>query len=275
MYHSISDQAAPRFRRFAVTPAAFAQQMAYLNENDYRPMTVTQLSAAIAGRGEALTPRPVVLTFDDGFADFYTEALPVLERSGFAATLYVCTGFVGKTSRWLRREGEADRSMLSWEQLREISAAGIECAAHSHTHRPLDSLPPAVALEEVARPKEILEERLSRKVATFAYPFGLYTEAISNMVREVGYSSACAVRYSMSSTGDDVFALARLMVTRSTSLSDFHRLVEGRTLPGLVFMRTIAKLRRLARNARYWTRQQGSSGSRGLQTPPGRDGIVG
>jgi peptidoglycan/xylan/chitin deacetylase (PgdA/CDA1 family) len=102
--------------------------MAYLHRHAYTSMTVTQF-VALAKRETEFPKRPVVLTFDDGFADFYLAALPVLGRCGFPATLYVATAFVNETSRWLDREGEAGRPMLNWQQLREISARGIECGA--------------------------------------------------------------------------------------------------------------------------------------------------
>src|SRR6476661_9783058 len=202
MYHSISDQAAPGFRRFVVSPSAFAEQMTYLARHDYRTLTVTQFVEAIRGAGEPLPRRPVVLTFDDGFADFYSQALPVLESNCFTATLYICTAFVGKASRWLQHEGEAKRPLLTWEQLKDISARGIECGAHGHTHSALDAMSARQAHQEILRPRQILEDNLACRISSFAYPFGYYSGMVRQIVRDCGYSSACAVRYARSSTGD-------------------------------------------------------------------------
>src|SRR6266571_9064722 len=112
MYHSISHDASPKFKPFAVSPELFAKHMAYLHEHGYTPITVTQFANALIQGGSALPERPVVLTFDDGFADFFTDALPVLERYSFTATLYVTTAFIGSTSRRMQHKGEAARSML-------------------------------------------------------------------------------------------------------------------------------------------------------------------
>src|SRR3974390_2623464 len=91
MYHSVSHHASRRFSSFAVTPALFADHLAYLHQHDYTTITVTQFINARARGGSGLPERPVILTFDDGFADFSTWAFPALKRYGFNATLYVAT----------------------------------------------------------------------------------------------------------------------------------------------------------------------------------------
>jgi len=125
LYHSITDDATPRYRRWTVSPAMFAAQLAYLHEHHYTPITVSQLVHAFSDTTQ-LPSRPIVLTFDDGLADFYTNALPILAKHHFRATLYITTGYVGGTSRWLAALGEGERPMLQWSQLSEIDAAGIE-----------------------------------------------------------------------------------------------------------------------------------------------------
>ena len=229
MYHSISNHASPKFRQFTVSPTLFAEHMAYLHQHRYTPMTVTQFLAAHSQNGAKLPERPVVLTFDDGFADFYTEALPVLRRYGFAATLYVATGFINGTSRWLQHEGEANRPMLTWDQLSEIGANGIECGGHSHSHPQLDTLSPAQASREIVQSKRLLEEHMGQDVLSFAYPFGYYTASIRRQVQEAGYTSACAVKHAMSSEMTDPFALARLMVKSNTDVDALAALLDDRS----------------------------------------------
>ncbi len=215
MYHSISSYASPAFRPCTVTPEVFDKHLSYLKERHYTSLTVFQLAQALA-TGTALPPRPIVITFDDGFADFYTAALPALQRHGFSATLYVATAFVGATSRWLQHMGEGDRAMLTWEQLAEISANGIECAAHTHTHPELDMLPASSARNEIVRSKEVLEDQLGQRVSSFAYPFGFYNPRLQQIVRESGFDSACAIRRKISSTQDNLYALARLAIWPDT-----------------------------------------------------------
>lgn len=249
MYHSISEHATPKYKPFAVSPALFAEHMAYLHQHAYTPITVTQFINARVKSSSALPERPVILTFDDGFADFFTGAFPVLLRYNIPATLYVTTAFVNGTSRWLQREGEATRPMLTWNQLTEISAAGIECGGHSHCHPQLDILPLSVTREEILQCKRLLEQHLGQEVCSFAYPFGYHTTAIKQLVQEAGYTSACAVKYEMSSETTDPFALARLMVKPGTGVEAFAALLTNR-YPSVVT--TIYKRTRVPvwRNAR-------------------------
>ncbi len=236
MYHSISHDASPKFKPFAVSPELFAKHMAYLHEHGYTPITVTQFANALIQGGSALPERPVVLTFDDGFADFFTDALPVLERYSFTATLYVTTAFVNGTSCWLRREGEDQRPILTWDQLAEISMRGIECGGHGHYHHQLDILPHTKARDEIVHCKEILEDRLGRAVTSFAYPYGYHSTTTQRLVREAGYTSACAVKHAMSSTSTDPYALARLMVRADTDVDSFAALLTGHSLSVITMM---------------------------------------
>ena len=252
MYHSIGDKVSKRFAPFVVPPCQFAEQMAYLAEAGYTSLTVTQLVAAWSGGLEALPARSVVLTFDDGFADFRTQALPVLERYGFRATLFVTTGFVGSTSQWLARDGAGERPLLSWRELSEVSAAGIECGGHSHTHPALDALPVARVRTEITECRDRLEQALGRVVCAFAYPFGYHSPSVQTAVREAGYTSACAVQYTASRPDNDRYALARLIVTRNTSLKTFTQLVvSGGSTPDQLARRIRGAVWARIRHAHY------------------------
>lgn len=229
LYHSVWEAPLPGFRQWTVHPARFQEHMDHLARNGYSPLTVTQFVTHRANPG-ALPPRPVVITFDDGLADFYTCALPILRRYHFPATLYITAGFVGKTSRWLVQEGMAGTPMLRWDQAREIAESGIECGAHSFSHPHLDLLSATTLRQEVFGAKEELETHLHRPVSTFAYPHGYYNETVRRLVQEAGFTSACAVKHAMSAVGDDPFALARIIVSWNTSVEMLDRLLTGHML---------------------------------------------
>lgn len=226
MYHSVSNEATPRFRRWTIDSDLFAEHMAHLAAEGYRALTVTDFFTR-AYDGRALENKSVVLTFDDGYADFRTTALPILRRHGLAATLYVTTGFVGGTSEWLVAEGEADRPMLGWDDIEAIAGDGVEIGAHAVTHPHLDTLPLQKALVEIAASKKAIEDRLGSPITTFAYPFGHSSPAVRRAVQSMGFLAACGVKHALSSTDDDRYALARVEVRGGTDLAILDRYLRG------------------------------------------------
>ena len=240
MYHSISHSTNPKFKQFAVPPAQFAEQMMYLSTHCYTPLTVTQLVTTAV---EHLPEKPVVLTFDDGMADFFTDALPILVRYNFPATLYIATAFVGGTCDWLRREGESARRMMTWKEIVLAHMAGIECGAHSHTHLQLDILSLPQAQREILTSKQLLEQHLGQNVPSFAYPYGYYTARMQRVVQATGFTSACAVKHAMHIAATHPFALPRLMVKPTTSREDFAALLTGKSTYSTTFFNAYARLR--------------------------------
>jgi peptidoglycan/xylan/chitin deacetylase (PgdA/CDA1 family) len=222
LYHSVSADPSSAAASFAVPPDTFRRQLAHLREEGYTASTVSELVSALR-RGAPLPERLVLLTFDDGFADFHSEALPALEDFGFPATLYMTTGFVADQRGGLRVASPGP--MLSWGQLLEVAERGIEIGAHSHSHPELDALVPRVLEREVVRPKRLLEERLGREVASFAYPHGYATARLRRGVQASGYGSACSVRNLPSHPGDDQFFLARQTILPTTGMEAFHQVV--------------------------------------------------
>jgi len=194
--------------------------MAYLDEAGYQTWNVSEWISNLAMHRISRPEKAVILTFDDGFADFYSNALPVLTTYQLRATLYITTGYVGATSRWLAREGEADRSMLSWEQIAEINASGIECGAHTIYHPSLDILSTGESRQEITESKSILEDHLKQEVNSFAYPYGHHDWRVRDQIQEAGYTSACAVKNAYSSLMDDPLALARITITHDVGVDE-------------------------------------------------------
>jgi peptidoglycan/xylan/chitin deacetylase (PgdA/CDA1 family) len=232
MYHSIAARSAPRFRRFVVHPDEFTAQMTYLDAEGYRPIAAADLAASWSN-DQPLSLRPVVLTFDDAFTDFYSTALPVLRQHGFRATLYVPTGYIGGTARWLAGSGEADREVLSWQALRDIVMEGVEVAAHSHTHRQLDRLPAADIRDEIRRSRCLLEDSLAVPVEGFAYPFGYWNRAARTAVATEGFRYACAVAELMTTPRDNLLTLPRLTVNAGIGVTGLARLLAAWPTPSV------------------------------------------
>jgi peptidoglycan/xylan/chitin deacetylase (PgdA/CDA1 family) len=208
----------------------FDRHMRYLADNDYRPMTVSKLVSTLRSK-KALPPRTVAVTFDDGLRDFLTAAMPILRRHNFPATLYVVSGCVGQTSHWLKTLGEGGRPMLTWQELRELSSAGIEIGAHTASHPQLDVLPSTKAFAEIHGSKCMLEDHLGQSVESFAYPHGYSSRSTRRLVRDAGFTSACRVRHALSSTTEDPYALSRIIMTSSIGTGEFQMLLRNSTLP--------------------------------------------
>ncbi|MEV6343641.1 polysaccharide deacetylase family protein [Actinoplanes sp. NPDC051851] len=248
MYHSVSAVDGP-LRDLAVPPERLAEQLAALTDSGYE---LTGLTEALARRGEG---RVVAVTFDDGYRDFLTRGLPIVKN----ATLYASVGHLGGHAGWLGEWSAAFGPMLTWDELAEVAAAGIEIGNHSLIHHPLDVLSPARLREEVRVGRDRLEQRLQVRVRSFAYPHGYHGRRVREVVAETGHENATEVGRRPHTPRDDRFAVPRFQPTPDHTGADLLALVEGRGSLLLPRLKHAAQpgwrlVRRAARLAgRSWT----------------------
>lgn len=231
IYHSLTTAAAEPYRRFSMDPGLFAEQMEHIAAGGYQTLTVGQLTAAVAGPNGSLPERPLLITFDDGFEDTHSVALPILTRLGLRSTVYIVTEQLGGRSRWLAPQGEGERPMLSAGQVRDLDAAGVDIGSHGHRHVALDEIPFSKAVRDIDTSRATLEEIVGRRVVTFAYPYGYHTSRIKQYLETSGFESACAVKQALSHPDDDRFALARAIVGSDMSIEDLDAWIRGERLP--------------------------------------------
>lgn len=215
LYHYIRASTAPRGSlgfELSVTPQAFAEQMEVLRASGRTPVTLSQLVDALSGHGR-LPPRPVVLTFDDGYGDFATAALPVLVRDRFVATAYVVSGFVGRAG------------YMSADQVRAAEAAGMVIGSHTGHHVNLAHLPTALAVTEMLAGRAALEQLLGHPVLDFAYPYGAFTTPLVAEAQRAGFRTAVTTLAGDTQALAGRFTLHRDRVLGSTTLADFARAV--------------------------------------------------
>ncbi|GAA4773339.1 MULTISPECIES: polysaccharide deacetylase family protein [Streptomyces] len=187
MYHAVGDPAHDPYG-ITVAPDRLDRQLRLLRARGLRGVDVSTLLRAHArGRADHL----VGLTFDDGYADFATSALPLLRRHGCSATLFVLPGRLGEDNDW-DREGPR-RPLLDADAIREAAAEGTEIGSHGLFHRDLTTLTRAQLSEETARSRELLREITGAAPAGFCYPYGTFDQRAADAVRAAGYSYACAI----------------------------------------------------------------------------------
>jgi peptidoglycan/xylan/chitin deacetylase (PgdA/CDA1 family) len=199
----------------AMPAALLEEQLTYLRSAGWHLTGVTE-ALRVLGTDPG---RPVMaVTFDDGLLDFL-NAFDVLSQLDARATLYVPTDDVGvRVSRWSR-----ERSQLGWDQLAELSGAGIEIGSQSTRNDPLDVSRDAVVRSELFTSKVRLEDRLGLRVDSFCYPQGRSTPRIRQAVARAGYRNACTISPRPGRQGDDVFHLPRLRVHAGLSGADIDR----------------------------------------------------
>jgi len=189
MYHAVAKiEHDPN--RLGISPQRFGAHLHYLKRRGLRGASVRELQGAVnEGNARGL----VGLTFDDGYENFLTEAVPLLERHGFTATVFAVGNRVGAMNEWEHMyEPRHPMRLMDAEGLREVSARRMEVGSHTLNHARLPGLEPELLREEVVDSRSILSEILSEAVGGFCYPYGDADKAAVEAVRRAGYSYACA-----------------------------------------------------------------------------------
>ena len=195
-YHTIDNT----FISLAVRPDDFEAQMKYLSENGYHTISPDELYDSLAGTGE-LPENPVLITFDDGYVDNYTNAYPILKKYGFKATIFVITSFLGK-----------DKNYMTWDQARELDANGISIESHTVDHKSMTDLTDEQLRMELVESKKKAEKELGHPVEYMAYPTGTYNLHIAEMVKEAGYKAAFTIKYGNVDKASNIYALERVPI---------------------------------------------------------------
>ncbi|TSC57465.1 MAG: polysaccharide deacetylase family protein [Candidatus Peregrinibacteria bacterium Greene0416_19] len=209
MYHYIDhiDPAhPPRWHRLFIPPDVFDAQLTWLRDNGYTSIDFDDYERI--RRGEQLPPlRPVILTFDDGYADASTQVLPRLTALDMKGVFYVVTGFLGKPG------------YLTAFQVQGLAAAGMQIGGHTVTHPDLRRLTRGRRRKELKDSRETLEALAGRPVVHLAYPAGRYTAQVIHEVTTLGYHTAVTTRDGIASFSGSPFALPRVRMMTDTSLA--------------------------------------------------------
>lgn len=201
MYHHINYKA----KRLSVKPEILDAQIKYLLDQGYQ---FIRLSDAFKTFAVTSSTRPyektLVLTFDDGYRDFYLNAYPVLKKYNVPAGLYVINQDIGRPGN------------VTWEMIKQLDKEGlVEIGVHTVNHKPLGKLKPDSAYYQMSKSKELLEKSLNHQVNTIVYPFGSFNSNVKKQAKEIGFIGAASVYFGDRPSGKDLYAWRRVMITNS------------------------------------------------------------
>ncbi len=204
MYHRISvpPPGADRYRRdLSVPPEVFRAQLLYLKAQGYQTVSLLDLVYALT-RGTPLPPKPIIITFDDGYRDNYENAFPILREVGFTGTFFVVTSLVD----------QGHPAYMTWEQLREMRAAGMEIGAHSRDHVELRGRSLDYLVWQVLGASQAIEAQLGFRPYAFSYPSGAYDDLAVQVVRSAHFWAAVTTRGGITHRTEDLLTLKRVRV---------------------------------------------------------------
>ncbi|HWI53274.1 MAG TPA: polysaccharide deacetylase family protein [Symbiobacteriaceae bacterium] len=213
-YHSVRPVGSGA-RSSYVHPDDFAAQMRWLVQAGYQVVPLTALAECLQ-RGDRLPDNWVCITFDDGYADNYIHAFPVLRQYKLPATIFLVSGKINR-----------DPLFLTFDQMAEMSHHGIDFGAHTVDHVSLSSLPAAEAERQVRESLQQVEVMQGATPRHFCYPFGHYNETVEGFVRSAGFLSCCTEQAGTVQSGSNPLRLRRAGILGTDTLRDFQLKVGG------------------------------------------------
>lgn len=230
MYHSISDEQEknthPYYRRITA-PSVFGEHMRFLHASNYFAVSLSEAINRMRAPSHD-SQRRIVITFDDGYKDFYTHAFPILSKYGFGATVFLPTGYVGDTCLRFK-----SIDCLTWSQVRALQKAGVVFGSHTVTHRQLKALRDADIECEIRCSKQTIEGKLGCQVESFAYPFAFpetdreFKKRLRDILCGAGYRNGVTTIIGTAGLADDLFFMRRLPINSCDDLRLLKAKLEG------------------------------------------------
>jgi peptidoglycan/xylan/chitin deacetylase (PgdA/CDA1 family) len=197
-----------------VTPQNLIAQLKYLKSEGYESITLNDLALHLTV-GKSLPPKPVILTFDDGYADAYFHAFPLLQRFGFVGTFFLISAPIDNR----------DPEFLTWDQVEEMHAAGMKFEPHSYNHPDMRNRGYDFLVFQILAPKEAIEARTGETCRFFAYPSGRYDQFVIDVLRSANFWGGVLTAQGATHTTDGLFTLHRVRVRGADDLDTFARLL--------------------------------------------------
>jgi len=212
MYHYISqppaDADAIRLD-LSVPPPLFEEHLAYLRQNGYETITMRDLTYALSGH-EPLPPKPVIISFDDGYRDNYENAFPLLRKYGYTGIFFIFTQVIDTNNV----------RFITWDMVKEMHQAGMEFGSHSYRHSDLSGRDVDFLVYEILGSKEAIEARIGEPVRFFSYPAGRYDDLAMRVVESANFWSAVTTQWGAEQAYADRFELPRIRIRGNDTVDD-------------------------------------------------------
>jgi peptidoglycan/xylan/chitin deacetylase (PgdA/CDA1 family) len=255
LYHQVGPRRPGTNPELTLSPERFEAQIRFLGRRGYRAIGPSQW-VDWCHRGQPLPAKPLLITFDDGYADIAQFALPILRRFDFAATVYVVTGQIGGTNLWDQRQwGSAVHRLMSAEQIRYWAGQGIGFGAHTRSHPDLTLQSSEELKEEIDGSAADLASIVGSRPVSFAYPYGIYDTRVRDCV-QLSFEVALTCDEGLNSLATDLHRLRRAEILPSDNMWDFACRLNLGWLPVAHLRRAVRRragsaIRRLRAAARF------------------------
>ncbi|MFX0200260.1 MAG: polysaccharide deacetylase family protein [Candidatus Hodarchaeota archaeon] len=216
MYHEVSDE--PEKNKvirntnpaYSLSVAQFSEQMEYLYENGYKTLSLNELIDYPSSNRE----KNVVITFDDGWENNYTNAFPILMKWGLTATIFVITDCIGQPR------------YVNWNQLEDMNKKRISIQSHTSSHRPLSILETDEIMCELEGSKKSIEEHLGNRVDFLSLPHGMINQKVIDLAQAVGYKAILTSEPGYSHSYNNPAILRRINISDRYEIGSFEKIIQ-------------------------------------------------
>ncbi|MBC7869914.1 MAG: polysaccharide deacetylase family protein, partial [Chitinophagaceae bacterium] len=197
-----------------ISPEIFRQHLQYLRDQGYSTISLYELHNALI-TGTSLPPKPIILTFDDGYIDHYTIVLPLLREFGYTGTFFIITG----------KADTAEANYVTWDQITEMAAVGMNMEAHTKNHLDLRVRDFDVLVYQILGSIESLQAHTDQATRMFAYPAGRYDESTIAVLQSLGVWRAVTTENGTLHTSDNLLEVSRLRINGEMSVAGLAQIL--------------------------------------------------